>query len=241
MFLEIMKEMDSPSDFPQAVYVANGAMLVLYAVCIVVGYGRYGNNVAGFLPATLPDGLVKRLVGVGLCYHICVSYLLTFQPLADKLKSMWHQHQQRQRQQEQRQRQRLEDERGAAAGSVARSSDSSSANGKGSTGVIVSPPSGQSGGESCCYEQLGVGIDERADRRHHFILSSLVLLGMVAQYYRLPTIPVPFAFCRPPRFYYCSLHTSLHQSLSQSNDADSLLPCTGAFVIANLIPFFSGE
>ena len=36
-------------------------------------YGSHGRLVAGFLPASLPDGLAKRLVGLGLCYHIAVS------------------------------------------------------------------------------------------------------------------------------------------------------------------------
>jgi hypothetical protein len=49
-------------------------------VAAQVGYGRYGQSVAGFLPASMPNGIGKRLVGVGLCYHICVSFLLTFQP-----------------------------------------------------------------------------------------------------------------------------------------------------------------
>lgn len=44
--------------------------------------------VAGFLPFSLPEGGIKSFVGVNLCFHILVSYLLTGQPLAFKLHEM---------------------------------------------------------------------------------------------------------------------------------------------------------
>jgi hypothetical protein len=48
-------------------------MMIVYAVTVGVGYGSHGRLVAGFLPASLPDGIAKRIVGLGLCYHIAVS------------------------------------------------------------------------------------------------------------------------------------------------------------------------
>ena len=56
---------------------ANGGMMLVYAVTVGVGYGSHGRLVAGFLPASLPDGIAKRAVGLGLCYHIAVSALET--------------------------------------------------------------------------------------------------------------------------------------------------------------------
>ena len=101
MFLEIMKEMRTPAEFGRSVVVsitllantkanayhgvaiadwvfatvqtANGGMMLVYAVTVGVAYGSHGRLVAGFLPASLPDGMAKRLVGLGLCYHIAVS------------------------------------------------------------------------------------------------------------------------------------------------------------------------
>ena len=55
---------------PQA---ANIGMMLVYGVTVGMGYGSHGRLVAGFLPASLPNGMSKRLVGLGLCYHIAVS------------------------------------------------------------------------------------------------------------------------------------------------------------------------
>ena len=63
-------------------------MGALYTLTVVVAYGRYGSEVTGFLPATLPQGWAKRITGLGLCYHICVAFLITFQPLGEKMQTL---------------------------------------------------------------------------------------------------------------------------------------------------------
>ena len=81
MFLEILREMKRPSEFPYALLVANGIMVAAYIGICIVGYGFHGEGVAGFLPDTLPEGAPRSVVGLLLCYHTMVSYLLTGQPL----------------------------------------------------------------------------------------------------------------------------------------------------------------
>ena len=81
VFLEIMREMRQPEHFTRALYAANGLMMLVYTMVSAVGYGAYGDQVAGFLPDTLPSGSAKALVGVLLAFHTMVSYLLTGQPL----------------------------------------------------------------------------------------------------------------------------------------------------------------
>ena len=88
MFLEIMKEMRQPAEFGRAVWAANGGMGLVYALTVVLAYGAHGRQVAGFLPASLPPGLGRRVAGLLLCYHIGVSYLLCFQPLGEKIHNM---------------------------------------------------------------------------------------------------------------------------------------------------------
>jgi amino acid permease len=81
IFLEIMREMKNPSDFPKVVFAANGLMLFSYASICAVGYGAHGDQITSFLPDALPEGAVRSIVGLLLAYHTLVSYLLTGQPL----------------------------------------------------------------------------------------------------------------------------------------------------------------
>jgi len=92
IFLEIMGQM-SPhtvaADFRRATYGANFGMGAVYMITCSVAYFFVGSDVKGFLPFSLPDSspVVKVIVGVLLCFHILVSYLLTAQPLTEYLHS----------------------------------------------------------------------------------------------------------------------------------------------------------
>jgi amino acid permease len=81
VMMEIMREMKTPAEFPKALFAANGLMMLVYTSVTAVGYGTYGDAVAGFLPATLPPGALRSAVGVMLAFHTAVSYMLTAQPL----------------------------------------------------------------------------------------------------------------------------------------------------------------
>ena len=82
MFLEMQSEMTTPADFPYACIVAYALMTLVYALTTVVAYGLQGADVESFLPDSLEDGPLKRIVGVCLAYHILVSYVVTAQPLS---------------------------------------------------------------------------------------------------------------------------------------------------------------
>ena len=81
IFLEIMREMKQPSDFPRALISANGFMMACYTLVCAIAYGTHGESVPSFLPDALGDGWVRTCVGVLLAFHTAVSYLLTGQPL----------------------------------------------------------------------------------------------------------------------------------------------------------------
>jgi len=85
MFLEIMREMKDAKQFRTSLFSANGTMGVIYTITTCIAYYYNGHAVAGFLPFSLPNGGVKTFVGVLLCFHIIVSYLLTAQPLTFKI------------------------------------------------------------------------------------------------------------------------------------------------------------
>jgi hypothetical protein len=48
-----------------------------------------GSGVKGFLPFSLPNGPTKTIIGVLLCFHIIVSYMLCGQPLCYFLLEQW--------------------------------------------------------------------------------------------------------------------------------------------------------
>jgi len=81
MFLEMQAEMRDARMFPKACRVAYGLISVVYSLTTGVAYGMQGSTVASFLPDSLGDGLLKRLVGVCLGFHILVAYVVTAQPL----------------------------------------------------------------------------------------------------------------------------------------------------------------
>ncbi len=68
--------------FAAACRVAYGLITALYALTTAVAYGLRGDAVASFLPDSLADGPLKRLVGVCLALHILVAYVVTAQPLS---------------------------------------------------------------------------------------------------------------------------------------------------------------
>jgi amino acid permease len=81
IYLEIMREMRTPSRFGRAAVFANLLMATAYSVTVAVGYGAYGTSVAGFLPDSLREGPVRVAVGLLLALHLIVCYLITAQPL----------------------------------------------------------------------------------------------------------------------------------------------------------------
>lgn len=87
-FLEIMREMRASTEFPKAVFAANGLMMLCYTTISAIGYGAHGDRITAFLPDALPAGAVRSLVGLLLAYHTLVSYLLTGQPLHRALHQM---------------------------------------------------------------------------------------------------------------------------------------------------------
>jgi vesicular inhibitory amino acid transporter len=91
IFLEIMGQMNPATvaaDFRAATIGANLGMGAVYALTCAVAYVFVGADVKGFLPFSLPDSspAVKVAVGLLLCFHILVSYLLTAQPLTEYLR-----------------------------------------------------------------------------------------------------------------------------------------------------------
>jgi len=87
IFLEIMGQMKQPTRFTTAAWGANIAMGSVYLMTTAAAYYFVGSDVKGFLPFSLPDSmpLIKAAVGVLLCFHILVSYLLSAQPLTEYL------------------------------------------------------------------------------------------------------------------------------------------------------------
>ena len=90
MFLEIMREMRDARQFPNSVVTANAVMAGVYLITTAAAYGAVGRDVDGFLPFSLQQGPLKTIVGVLLCFHIVVSYLLCNQPLCAHLQERGH-------------------------------------------------------------------------------------------------------------------------------------------------------
>lgn len=90
LFLELLREMKRPTDFPKSIYSANTLMMAVYASTMAVGYYYRGSSVHGFLPASLAAGHLKTAVSLLLTYHIVCSYLITSQPLCNHIHaSLW--------------------------------------------------------------------------------------------------------------------------------------------------------
>eukprot|EP00005_Dracoamoeba_jomungandri_P010131 CAMPEP_0174267232 /NCGR_PEP_ID=MMETSP0439-20130205/32927_1 /TAXON_ID=0 /ORGANISM="Stereomyxa ramosa, Strain Chinc5" /LENGTH=412 /DNA_ID=CAMNT_0015354619 /DNA_START=233 /DNA_END=1471 /DNA_ORIENTATION=+ len=85
MFLEIMYEMRRPQRFGISVSVANSIMFFAYSATAAVAYYVEGDGVSSFLPGSLKKGVIRTIVGELLTFHVIVAYLLTGQPLCDKI------------------------------------------------------------------------------------------------------------------------------------------------------------
>lgn len=81
IFLEIMREMRQPRHFPRAVVCANSALVGVYALTSIVGYGAMGDGVAPFLPSSMPPGVLRRATGLLLAFHVGVGCMIIAQPL----------------------------------------------------------------------------------------------------------------------------------------------------------------
>ena len=87
MFLEVQSEMIDGRRFPTACRVAYSFITMVYTLTTTVAYGMQGDAVAPFLPDSLTDGALKRVVGACLAFHILVAYVVTAQPLTAFLYS----------------------------------------------------------------------------------------------------------------------------------------------------------
>ena len=92
MFLEIMSEMKDSKQFPKSIYIGNTIMMIVYLLTCIIAYGYKGNDIDGFLPASLANNFIKTIVGILLCFHIIVSYLLVSQVLCSKLHEKIYPH-----------------------------------------------------------------------------------------------------------------------------------------------------
>lgn len=81
IYMELMAEMKNPNEFPKSCNVAYTIMAFMYCMTVTIAYGMEGEEVPGFLPNILDDGAAKTCVGILVCLHIMVSYVIAGQPL----------------------------------------------------------------------------------------------------------------------------------------------------------------
>lgn len=81
IFLELMSEMKEAPQFPKSCGLAYALMCFMYALTVLVAYGIRGVETEEFLPDILPAGTARTMVGVLVCIHIAVSYVIACQPL----------------------------------------------------------------------------------------------------------------------------------------------------------------
>jgi len=81
IMLEFMREMQRPSDFRKANVAANGVMVVVYVVVVVIAYHKHGSEVAGFLPESIAPGVTRNIISALLAFHTVVAYVVCLQPL----------------------------------------------------------------------------------------------------------------------------------------------------------------
>lgn len=81
IFLELVREMQSPAEFGKALYLSNALMAVAYIFTSSIGYAARGDGVAGFLPDSMAEGGARALVGGLLAFHTGVGFLITAIPL----------------------------------------------------------------------------------------------------------------------------------------------------------------
>lgn len=82
VFLEIMREMKNPQEFPKAVSAATGVMMFTYLLIITLSYLAKGEDIPDFAPDAVTDPIFRRVVGVLVAFNLFSSYLLTNVPLA---------------------------------------------------------------------------------------------------------------------------------------------------------------
>jgi hypothetical protein len=87
IFFEIMREMKVPTNFKKAVTVATTMMIGVYLATISLCYYFKGDTVAPFLPASMANPTLRKIVGGLVAFNLYSAYLLTNVPLA----LAWHQ------------------------------------------------------------------------------------------------------------------------------------------------------
>jgi len=81
IYMEIMVGIKNPNEFLKSYDIAYSAMAFIYYRTIVIGYGVKGESESGFLPDILDEVVAKFAVGIVVCLHIMVSYVIARQPL----------------------------------------------------------------------------------------------------------------------------------------------------------------
>ena len=75
-FYEMMDSMRTPAQFPRAAGAAYALMTVVYVTAVAVAYGQQGDQVADFLPSSLPHGPLQQFVSVLVLFHTLIAYLI---------------------------------------------------------------------------------------------------------------------------------------------------------------------
>jgi len=87
IFFEIMREMKQPTHFKKAISVANTIMIGVYLTIISLCYFYKGDTLTDFLPDSMTNPTLRKIVGGLVAYNLFSAYLLTNVPLA----LAWHQ------------------------------------------------------------------------------------------------------------------------------------------------------
>lgn len=86
IFLEVMREMKKPQEFPKTVGIANVTMMLVYLTITVICYHYKGDTLPPFLPDAIETRWIRVVVGSLVAFNLYSSYLLTNVPLA----IAWH-------------------------------------------------------------------------------------------------------------------------------------------------------
>ena len=63
IFLEVMREMKEPGDFPKTVTVANMTMMIVYLAITILCYHYKGGSIKPFLPDAIETRWIQAVVG----------------------------------------------------------------------------------------------------------------------------------------------------------------------------------
>ena len=85
MYYEVMREMETVSEFPRALGTANNLMLGTYLVISMATYASRGDATPSFLLDAIPHSSMRTAASLLVVFHILVTYLLVNQPLAEKI------------------------------------------------------------------------------------------------------------------------------------------------------------